>query len=312
MNQRHRHPDEDRIQAYFDGRLPDGERAAIRAHLGRCAACAAEAEAWRELFAGLEELPRHAPSPGFAERVLDQVTVTEGVGARIRRWLSSLVPSPRPATDHLDPRLALEYVDGVVSSGRRSRIEGHLEGCSACRDEVAAWRSVVDRLESLERPAPSPDFADAVMARVRVPEREAEPARAPTGTASWIDRLGPRSRAGRAAAATAVLAPAAAMIGAAVALFSHPLLTPAHLAAFLWWRVSGTVGELLASATAAVTESGLVFRAGELGGELLSSPLVAGSALLAFSAATLGAGWILYRNLRATSARSRSYANGTA
>ncbi|HKK08583.1 MAG TPA: hypothetical protein VKA44_06840, partial [Gemmatimonadota bacterium] len=45
----------------------------------------------------------------------------------------------------------------------------HVEGCERCRREVEALRSLHAALASLPRLDPRPGFADAVMARVRLP-----------------------------------------------------------------------------------------------------------------------------------------------
>lgn len=97
MNEPHGgHLAEERIQTYLDRQLSEGEMAGVRAHLDRCAACRAEIEAWRGVFARLTTLPDLEPSPGFAEGVMAEIepelAVWRGVFEEVGR-LGRLEPS---------------------------------------------------------------------------------------------------------------------------------------------------------------------------------------------------------------------------
>jgi anti-sigma factor RsiW len=74
-----------KAQDWLDGELPTAEAATFEAHLGACAACAAEVEAYRAVFARLDGLPLLEPSPELHQRVLDAV-----LPHRAPRWVRVL------------------------------------------------------------------------------------------------------------------------------------------------------------------------------------------------------------------------------
>ena len=74
MEHRHLLPDE--IDQLVDGEAGFGV-APLQAHVERCERCRSELEAMRAVVRSLEELPHHAPSPLFAERVMAQVQIFE-------------------------------------------------------------------------------------------------------------------------------------------------------------------------------------------------------------------------------------------
>jgi anti-sigma factor RsiW len=55
------------------GALDAREQAQVAAHLGVCEACAREAAAWREIAAGLAQLPAPRPSRGLVARTVEAV-----------------------------------------------------------------------------------------------------------------------------------------------------------------------------------------------------------------------------------------------
>jgi anti-sigma factor RsiW len=93
------------LQDVLDGLAPADLAARVAAHLETCSPCAAEAGTWRSLLGQLDEVPRFAPAPGFAERVMREVSVPEpaAVGRRVPEWrralaaVSRLVPKTRQA-----------------------------------------------------------------------------------------------------------------------------------------------------------------------------------------------------------------------
>lgn len=58
----------DRLALAAAGALDAAEAALVEAHVRECAACAAEAEAWRGLAEWLRRLPEPRPSPALAAR----------------------------------------------------------------------------------------------------------------------------------------------------------------------------------------------------------------------------------------------------
>ncbi|UCC73278.1 MAG: hypothetical protein JSV86_01555 [Gemmatimonadota bacterium] len=94
-----------------------------------------------------------------------------------------------------------------VSANELQAIEGHLDGCAACRAEHARWRRLYHALSTLRAAEPSASFEAAVMARVRLPERAETvgPARLP----ALVRRLRPVAVAAAAVWTTAVVGGAA-------------------------------------------------------------------------------------------------------
>ena len=64
-----------------------------------------------------------------------------------------------------------DYVDGALPDIDRRGVHGHLEGCDACRAEVAAIRSILDEARFLPREvAPSRDLWAGIADRLEVRE----------------------------------------------------------------------------------------------------------------------------------------------
>ncbi|MBR9990422.1 MAG: zf-HC2 domain-containing protein [Gemmatimonadetes bacterium] len=74
MNE-HNHPAADRLEAFVEGTLQDGDRAVLESHLLTCPACQTQVEEWRGLFSALSSLPQFDPSVGFANRVMEHVRI---------------------------------------------------------------------------------------------------------------------------------------------------------------------------------------------------------------------------------------------
>ena len=91
---RHLLPDE--IDLLLDGEAGFGV-APLKAHVRQCPECAAELESARFVVAELDRLPHFAPSPLFADRVMQQVQVFEPWHVSLLDNLRRFVPQSRPA-----------------------------------------------------------------------------------------------------------------------------------------------------------------------------------------------------------------------
>lgn len=299
----HRHLNPDQIQDLLDERLPRAEREGVQVHLEGCSRCRDEVRAWRRIFARLEEVDHFAPGPDFADRVLDQVPTRRSVGARLTGWVRRLVEGFRPQEGHLDTADLLDRLDGALPAFRRRRVDGHLEACPRCRTTMEGWRALFAELDGLGRLAPAEGFADAVMARVKSSAPAAEPAAStPEAAAGWMERLRPRGRRAWTLAGGALAAPAVAVVAVALAIFSHPLLTPSNLATFVWWRLTALARTGATLAIGAVADSTLMHGLWESTQALAAVPLAVGAGAAAFSVATLLALWTLRRHLLTNSA----------
>jgi len=293
----YQHLSAEQIQAFLGGELAQRELATVEEHLAGCAACAAEMEGWRVLFEGLGDLPTLAPEAGFADRVMEGVTVSpsRSLAARVRERLSALVG----AGAHPDPGRLQDFVEGALPAGGLARVRTHLDDCPACAREAAVWSATVKELDALGRFAPAADFAERVMARVEVPQ----PARAPAPVVdwrralAWAGRLVPHSRQAWAAISGVALTPAVTLGLVLWTLFTHPTLTPSALASFAWWKASELAAVAWQAVSSAALESAGVFEVYSLVGSVAQSPAALVGAFLVFSAGTVGAAWVLYRNL---------------
>jgi anti-sigma factor RsiW len=59
-----------------------------------------------------------------------------------------------------------DYLDGELVPGEREAFEAHLAACADCAAEVALYRIVFHRLDSLPLFEPSPQLADRVLAEI--------------------------------------------------------------------------------------------------------------------------------------------------
>ena len=71
-----KHLTTDEIELWAQGLLP----AAGAMHLADCSLCRAEAERERKVILELVQLPKFAPSAGFADRVMSQVKIATSSG----------------------------------------------------------------------------------------------------------------------------------------------------------------------------------------------------------------------------------------
>jgi anti-sigma factor RsiW len=69
------HPAADRLEAFVEGTLREGDRVVLESHLVACPACQTQVEEWRALFTALDGLPQFEPSVGFANRVMQHVRI---------------------------------------------------------------------------------------------------------------------------------------------------------------------------------------------------------------------------------------------
>ena len=102
------------------------------------------------------------------------------------------------------------YALGHGDTDERAAVRAHLDGCAACRAELAALTPLAARLADVdpdrldEAPAPPPELADAVLARIAAADR---------ATVRTADRVRARHLRGRLVAVGVSLALAAAAFG---------------------------------------------------------------------------------------------------
>lgn len=301
------------VQAFLDGALSPAERARAEEHAASCARCASEIDVWRRLFEGLRDLPTLAPGAGFADRVVAGIEAPERLpwaaraSARVRGALVRLAPGAGHAEDDRLQDLAA----GTLPARQVARLRAHMDACPGCASRAAVWRSVLGHLDRLERFAPSEDFAARVLAEVNLPvpaaARAHVPASAQTGLAArmpewrrWAARareLVPRSRRAWAAISGVAVTPVVTVGLVLWTVFTHPAITPGALASFAWWKASEVVTLAWGAAASRAMESTELFGLLSLLRSLALSPTTLVATFLVFSAGTVAAAWVLYRNL---------------
>ncbi len=122
----------------------------------------------------------------------------------------------------------------------------HLDGCALCAMELEGYRALNAALSALPRFEPSADFADAVMARVRLEPSALERVR------RWL----PVTRRGWMMLVAALLAPLAPLVAAVAWLLANPLVTVGGL----WSMAERWTSEALSWAASRVLD--VVVRSG--------------------------------------------------
>ena len=212
---------------------------------------------------------------------------------------SDLVPE---ATAHLSAMRLEQLAEGGLSEAEAQAARGHLSSCQRCATEMEAFGSLFGMLGELPRFAPSPAFADAVMARVRIAPSE-------SWYAGLLRRLIPTTRRGWLLLGTALTAPATPFIALAVWLLFQPLVTPTTL--WQWGQLRVQSGA--EASIAWLGEWFLTSLAGEglamLYTSVQSIPTNALSGAIAFLAVAIPlSAWALVRLTRSPSGKV-SYAN---
>jgi hypothetical protein len=123
-------------------------------------------------------------------------------------------PAPGPK-QHLSDWTLEQLAEGMLGEYEHQAATAHVESCARCTAELEGYRSLFSALSGLPRFAPSAEFGDAVMARVRVGPQE-------SAAVVWARRWLPATRRGWLIFTGALLAPALPLLGLVAWLFSQP------------------------------------------------------------------------------------------
>ncbi len=302
------------LQDFLDGVLGRREVAMLESHLAECTPCAVEADSWLALLRRLEGLERFAPTEGFSQRVMTEVRVGEAVPltARVRARVAALLPAS--SDRHLDTGRLHDFLDGMLPARQMARVTTHLGACQSCTAEVDGWRALLSQLDDLERLDPGRQFAERVMAGVRIPVAVAAAEKTPLWSQALATayRFVPQTRRAWAAISGVAVTPAVIAGVVLYAVFSHPNVTPGTLASFVWWRVTDLATLGLTTLSSAALESAQIFGIYSLFEALLAAPLLLTSGLLAYSLLNGLALRVLYKNLIANRPMDGRYAHVSA
>ncbi len=113
MSELNLHPDAERLEAYAEGTLEGAERAVVESHVLDCERCQGELEEWQGLFFALDSLPELEPSPDFADRVMERVTIMPYLAQQkaMARWW----PRTTKAWSLVAAFLALPIIGGTTA-----------------------------------------------------------------------------------------------------------------------------------------------------------------------------------------------------
>lgn len=274
--------------AYLDGELSPADRAAFEARAAADPALRSELRVFRSIFASMKDMESPSPPPDLEVSVIAALQARPTPLHRLWNWLAE---SPHgPPTGPFD----------AILDGRLTARQAAALSSLAARDAEAArvlggWRRVGHELSRLSHLAPSDEFADRVMARVRLPE--ARQSRA--GALIRLRGLWPRRQERLAAASGIAFGPTAAVTGMAYLLFANnPMVTLSNLGSFLWNRGQ----EFFLGLSQGLIDAGLGIPAAPGGfAGMVSAPAIVTSLLL-LGGLTLASAWILYRNIVRTTA----------
>lgn len=205
-------------------------------------------------------------------------------------------------TAHLTAQTIEQLAEGNLAAAEERGARKHIIECVHCAMELEAFESLFARLGDLPRFAPSPVFADAVMARVRINPEE-------SFALAWLRRFLPTTRRGWVLLGSATLAPALPIFALVLLLLTQPLLSLTTLWQWGTLRLQSLAQASFAWLFDAGINSGLYGMAESGFSTVLSFPvLILYSAVLVLGFAIPLSGWGLLRLTRAPMA-SVNHAN---
>lgn len=210
---------------------------------------------------------------------------------------------------HPDSEKLQNFVEGTLDDAGRAVLESHLLGCSACQTEVEEWRSLFNVLNELPQFAPSPMFADNIMALVKLPDPWY--VRAVVRIGDRAQRYAPKTSRGWALAAACLALPLTLFGVLATWWLSKPYITPSNVFAFGVHRSEEFLNSVAEGALSQVMQTDVaLFLARQLDA-LASAGLGGAAALLAgVAVTTIASAYILYQNLfRANAHKNDTYAS---
>jgi hypothetical protein len=66
--------------------------------------------------------------------------------------------------------LSADEIDACLSGAPTPEIQGHLDQCPLCHEQVKIDREIADQISTLPLMSPAEEFSEQVMARVRIPD----------------------------------------------------------------------------------------------------------------------------------------------
>lgn len=76
--------------------------------------------------------------------------------------------------NHNLPDQLQAYLDQALDPLTRKQVEGHLDACSACREELTRFENLVTRLERLPEVSTQKDFSPGILSQLRVNKKPSQ------------------------------------------------------------------------------------------------------------------------------------------
>lgn len=93
MSETLNHPPPERLEAFVEESLGEGDRSAVGVHLATCERCRTEVVELRSLFEALATLPELSPRTGFADRVMRKVHMPRPWLVWVNAWVDRVTPA---------------------------------------------------------------------------------------------------------------------------------------------------------------------------------------------------------------------------
>ncbi|MDA0312420.1 MAG: zf-HC2 domain-containing protein [Gemmatimonadetes bacterium] len=293
------HLSAERLQAFLDGDLSVTGSASVEGHVSSCVRCSAEIDGWRLLYSDLGALASVRPHEGFHDRVMSSVAMPEGrsLAVRLRDRVSGWVPSL--GDSHVSAEKLEELMEGFLPARQVARVEAHLGICASCTAQATDLQSVFLALDRLGHMGVPDDFANRVMAEVRISASLARPAGVPmwNRALALASRMVPQTREAWAAVSGVALTPAVTVGLLVYAVFSRPTMTPGALASYLWWQLSDAAAAGASTVTAFALQSLQASGMSTIYGAIASAPILVAAGFTLYAFACLFALRVLYTNL---------------
>lgn len=119
---------------------------------------------------------------------------------------------------HLTETAVEQLADGLLVGPELEKARAHVHECTLCATKLEASRALIDALAELPRFAPSPQFADLVMANIRVTPQVSP-------VFAWVRHWRPETRRGWTLLVAALLAPMLPLIGVAIWVIANPVVS---------------------------------------------------------------------------------------
>jgi anti-sigma factor RsiW len=208
-----------------------------------------------------------------------------------------------PTPDRLEALAA-----GELDAADAAVLESHLQDCAHCRVEIEDWRTLFGALAGLPSFVPAPQFAERVMARVRV--RQPVATRLARLADRTAERLLPRTPRALALLVATLSVPAAALVSLIVWIAAQPWLSIEGIAAFALQRTSALLNALPGQALVLLQRSGIGAWVGQALQGLGAGTTSIGAAVALFATLMVLSAFVVYRNVfRAPTRGSNGYAS---